>query len=41
MSVLVDDDSTSFNNTPRLIGVEIEGAPCKASVRNAWLKKRS
>jgi hypothetical protein len=22
-----------------MVGIEIEGAPCKVSVRNIWLKK--
>ena len=29
------------NNKPVLIGFEIEGAPCKVSIRNVWLKKLS
>ena len=41
MSVLVDDDPASSNNKPGLIGFEIEGAPCKVSIRNVWLKKLS
>ena len=41
MSVLVDDDPASSNNTPGLIGFEIEGIPCKVSIRNIWLKKLS
>jgi hypothetical protein len=39
MSVLVDDDPASSNNKPGLIGFEIEGVPCKVSIRNVWLKK--
>lgn len=39
MAVLVDDDSQSSNNLPGMIGIEIEGAPCKVSVRNIWIKK--
>jgi 3-keto-disaccharide hydrolase len=41
MSVLVDDDPASSNNKPGLIGFEIEGVPCKVSIRNVWLKKLS
>jgi len=41
MSVLVDDDPSSTNNKPGLIGFEIEGVPCKVSIRNIWLKKLS
>jgi hypothetical protein len=41
MSVLVDDDPASTNNKPGLIGFEIEGVPCKVSIRNIWLKKLS
>jgi 3-keto-disaccharide hydrolase len=41
MSVLVDDDPASSNNKPGLIGFEIEGVPCKVSIRNIWLKKLS
>jgi len=41
MSVLLDDDPASSNNKPGLIGFEIEGAPCKVSIRNVWLKKLS
>ena len=41
MAVFVDDDPTSSNNKPGMIGIEIEGAPCKVSVRNVWLKKLS
>ena len=41
MSVLVDGDPGSSNDTPGLIGFEIEGAPCKVSVRNVWLTKLS
>ncbi len=39
MAVLVDDDPDSSNNQPGIIGIEIEGAPSKVSVRNIWLKK--
>ena len=39
MAALVDDDASDVNNKPGLIGVEIEGAPCKVSMRNIWVKK--
>jgi hypothetical protein len=39
MAVLVDDDPKSSNNQSGMIGVELEGTPCKVSVRNVWLKK--
>ena len=39
MAVLVDDDPNSSNNVPGLFGLQIEGAPCKVSFRNLWLKK--
>lgn len=39
MAVLVDDDASDVNNQPGLIGIEIESAPCKVSVRNLWVKK--
>lgn len=39
MAVLVDDDSSDVNNKPGLIGIEIEAAPCKVSVRDIWVKK--
>jgi len=38
MSVLVDDDPSSSNNQPGLIGIEIESIT-KLYVRNIWLKK--
>lgn len=41
MTVLVDDDPQSSNNVPGMIGIEIEGAPSKVSVRNLWLKRFS
>jgi hypothetical protein len=41
MAVYVDDDASSSNNKPGMIGIEIEGTPCKVSVRNIWLKKLS
>lgn len=39
MAVYVDDDASSTSNQTGLIGIEIEGAPSKVSVRNVWLKK--
>lgn len=39
MAVLVDDDPRSSNNVSGLFGLQIEGAPCKVSFRNLWLKK--
>ena len=39
MAVYVDDDPNSSNNQTGLIGIEIEGAPSKVSVRNVWIKK--
>jgi hypothetical protein len=39
MAVLVDDDASDVNNQPGIIGIEIESAPCKVSVRNVWVKK--
>jgi hypothetical protein len=39
MAVYVDDDPASSNNQPGLIGIEIESAPSKVSVRNVWIKK--
>jgi hypothetical protein len=39
MTVLVDDDAASSNNVSGLIGLQIEGTPCKVSFRNLWLKK--
>jgi hypothetical protein len=39
MAVLVDDDPASSNNVSGLIGLQIEGVPCKVSFRNIWLKK--
>ena len=41
MAVFVDDDPASSNNKAGMIGIEIEGTPCKVSVRNIWLKKIS
>jgi len=39
MALLVDDDASDVNNQSGLIGIEIESAPCKVSVRNIWVKK--
>jgi hypothetical protein len=39
MAVLVDDDAKSSNNVSGLIGLQIEGTPCRVSFRNLWLKK--
>ena len=39
MAVFVDDDRTSVHNRPGLFGIEIEGKPCKVSVRNVWAKR--
>ncbi len=39
MAVLIDDDPASSNNVSGLIGLQIEGAPCKVSFRNLWLRK--
>lgn len=39
MAVYLDDDPASSNNQSGLIGIEIEGAPSKVSVRNVWIKK--
>ncbi len=41
MAVYIDDDASSSNNKQGMIGIEIEGTPCKVSVRNIWLKKLS
>jgi len=39
MAVYIDDDPKSSNNVSGLIGIEVEGTPCKVSVRNLWLRK--
>jgi len=39
MAVLIDDDLNSPNNVSGQIGIEIEGAPSRVSVRNIWVKK--
>jgi len=39
MAVLVDDDRGSVHNKAGLFGIEIEGKPCKVSVRDVWVKK--
>jgi hypothetical protein len=41
MAVLVDDDPQSANQWSGMIGIEIEGAPCKVSVRKILIKKFS
>jgi hypothetical protein len=38
-AALVDDDPASSNNVSGLIGLQIEGVPCKVSFRNLWLRK--
>jgi hypothetical protein len=39
MAVYVDDDPKSSNNQAGMIGIEIEGTPCKVLVRNVWVRK--
>jgi hypothetical protein len=39
MAVYVDDDPTSSNNQPGLIGIELESTPCKVMVRDIWIKR--
>src|SRR5690242_17277047 len=39
MALLVDDDSADSNNESGYIGIEIEDAPTKISVRNIWIRK--
>ena len=39
MAVLVDDDPASSNNGSGLIGLQIEGTPCRVSFRDLWLRK--
>lgn len=39
MAVYIDDDPQSSNNVTGMIGFEVEGNPCKVSVRNIWLRK--
>jgi hypothetical protein len=39
MAVEVDDDPASSNNPSGLIGIEIEGTPCRVFARNIWLRK--
>jgi hypothetical protein len=41
LAVLVDDDPESSNNWSGEIGIELEGFPCKVSVRDIWIKKLS
>jgi len=39
MAAFVDDDRASVHNTAGLFGIEIEGKPCKVSVRQVWVKR--
>jgi hypothetical protein len=39
MAVLIDDDPASSNNVSGLIGLQIEGIPCKVSFRDLWQRK--
>jgi hypothetical protein len=39
MAVYIDDDPASSNNQTGFIGIEIEGAPSRVSVRNVWLRR--
>ena len=39
MAIYIDDDPNSSNNVSGLIGIEVEGTPCKVSVRNIWIRK--
>jgi hypothetical protein len=39
MAVLIDDGPNSTNNVSGLVGLQIEGTPCKVSFRNIWLRK--
>ncbi|HVW20411.1 MAG TPA: DUF1080 domain-containing protein [Opitutaceae bacterium] len=39
MAVEIDDDPASSSNQPGLIGLEIEGAPCRVLARGIWLRK--
>ena len=41
LAVQIDDDPASSNNVSGLIGLQIEGTPCRISFRNLWLKKLS
>lgn len=39
MAVYIDDDPASSNNVSGLIGFEVEGTPCKVSIKDIWLRK--
>lgn len=39
MAIYIDDHPNSSNNVSGLIGIEVEGTPCKVSVRNIWIRK--
>jgi hypothetical protein len=39
MAVLIDDEGSSVNNSPGLIGLQLLGSPCKVSFREIWLRK--
>ena len=39
MAMLLDENPGSSSNVSGLFGLQIEGAPCKVSFRNLWLKK--
>jgi hypothetical protein len=39
MAVLDNDEPTGSNNQPGWTGIEIEGAPAKAPVRNIWIRQ--
>jgi hypothetical protein len=41
VAAMVDDDPASSNNVSGLIGLQIEGTPCKVFFRNIWLRKIS
>lgn len=41
MAAMVDDDPSSSNNVSGLIGLQIEGTPCKVFFRNIWLRRIS
>ena len=38
MAVYIDDDPSSSNNQPGLIGIELESVPSKVSVRNLYIR---
>lgn len=39
MAVLIEDDPVSSKNVSGLIGLQVEGAPCRVYFRNLWLRK--